>query len=443
MSQLISTTAMSGMRAIGAHADRSLVRVQSLLDREFKGGLSFALADPVPRHDGAGIDWYVETEEKLTRLTNLDSDPASIHRQRLRDDFARLAEKAAEYETRKETVWISTASALRSAATYPGEDYVWVAGDPSSPLSKVVITGWGYEAYTPTHGVSGIVARMQTASIGADASNGTDERSPAAEPDLPPHEPRFRTGQKPSSGQHWHGFLLPLVLWLLAISLALAIGWRLIPACGVRLPGGVEIYGFGGGEFCRRLGDPAFDAGKAQNKAQTTALASLERKLREFIATCAPTPAAPAADELASDAARNTAKEALEEIGIRQNLDETTLTLIWHSKNDLDIQAICPDGQLVKVGEPLCRGKVDHDDNGSASGSSPLIDDPVEHLTWKTTDMMPGTYKVLVRHYQNPSRLVPSEFSVILQRGDVYEEVKGRSTYQDLKPMEIMQFEVP
>jgi len=440
MSQLVATTAMSGMRAVGSHADRSLFRVQSLLDREFGDGLTFTLADPVPRRDGAGIDWYTETEEKLTRLTTVDPDLAALHRQRLRRELADIAEKAAEYETRNEAVWISTASALRSAASHPGDNYVWIAGDPSSLRPKMIITGWGYEIYVPTHGVSGIVAPIQDVDFGQKAAV---DNTPGDGPELAPSEPPIRLRRRPSWGTARLGLLLPLLLWLLAISLALAIGWRLIPACGIRLPGGGEIYGFGGGEFCKQLGNPAFDAGKAQNRGLKTELAGLEQKLRDFIATCTPTPDPPSEEQQASDAARDAAKEALDEKGIKQNSDETTLTLIWHTKNDLDIQAICPNGDVVRIREAMCNGKVDFDDNGSGSGPAPLIDDPVEHLTWKTANMMPGTYKVLVVHFGNSSRSVPSDFTAILQQGDVYKEAKGRSIYKDAEPMEVMQFEVP
>jgi hypothetical protein len=433
---------MSGIRAVGSHADRSLFRVQSLLDREFKGRLSFSLADSVPRKDGAGIDWYTETEEKLTRLTSLNPERAAIHRSRLYHDLERIRAAASGYEARKDAIWISTAAALRNAVSFPSEDYIWIVGDSAAPAAPLVITGWGYEGYTPPHGVSGIVGRMptnaaivqtpqtpQTPNEGTRGSDGAQATMPRGQ---------VQPGRKGGPWNWpWLGLMLPLMLWLLAISLALTTALWLLPACGIRLPGGVEVYGFGQGTYCRQLKNVALGAVQIQNVALVAERETLKSMVKDRARTCTPPPQLSASNE-----AKNTAKEALERLGIEQHDDETTVTLIWHNKNDLDIQTRCPDGTIVNVLQPVCGGIVDHDDNGSGSGQSPLTDTPVEHLTWKTSAMMPGQYKILVNHFNIQSQQDDSDFTAILQQGTIYKEIKGTAKFKARKPVEVMQFEV-
>lgn len=430
MSQFVATTSLSDMRALGSQADRSLYRVEGILERAFKGRLSFSLADPIPRKDGAGIDWYTESDELLTKLTALPQDTAEFHRRKLAADMTDIRKLADAYKARKEPSWLAMAAALKSAMTYPGDGNVWIAGDASSASSKAIITGWGYEAYVPQSGVSRIVGRVPTTDsavrvVFADAADSLAEQA------------------KPVSNrnreiQPWTmGWLLPFLLWVLVIGLALAIGWRLIPACGIRIPfAGQIIYGFGDGANCRQNPNPILTSTTATSQSLQAQAKELGTKLRKFVQTCV-------ANHSESDAAKKTAQEALERTGIAQNDDETTITLIWHNRNDIDIQALCPDGNLARVANDACGGHVDHDDNGSGSGPSPLVDNPVEHLTWKTADMMPGRYKVLVRHYSNSSQDADTDYTAVLQRGNEYRRASGRSRYGSQQAVEVMSFDVP
>jgi hypothetical protein len=143
------------------------------------------------------------------------------------------------------------------------------------------------------------------------------------------------------------------------------------------------------------------------------------------------------------DAAKQAAQTALAKTGISQNDKETTVTLIWHNENDLNIQVKCPKGKLVKINKPGCGAHVDFDDNGSGSGGYNLVKKPVEHLTWGSATMSRGRYTLYVEHFNNPAETAgdDTDFTVVFQQGATYKELKGRSRY--LERVQVMTFDVP
>ncbi|MBY3432763.1 hypothetical protein HFN89_01055 [Rhizobium laguerreae] len=354
------------------------------------------LAEPVVQENGAGIDWYVEIDDQITQLTNLSSDVADYHRRRLQLDIDRIREAADAYETRGGSSGRIHANTLRVATTFPGEDCIWIAGDISSPTAPIIITGWGYEAYKAERGISEItkyaaLPRTETAVV-----------QPVTN-DYP--------GEKTSVAMAWRWPLLGL----LGLALLLASGFLLIPDCGLRMPGGSVLYGWRGENHCVA-------------EAPTDIPIAIPRDV---------------ANEPPKDVARDFAQTALKKTGITQNDGETTVTLVWSNMNDLDIQARCPDGTLVKISASVCGAHVDYDDNGTGSGAYHLVKNPVEHLTWGSARMAKGKYTLYVEHYDNPASTARNEtdFTVVLQRGTHYKEVKGRSKYS--RRVEVTSFDVP
>jgi hypothetical protein len=400
MSQLVVTTKQTGVRHIGARADRSVFRIQRLLEKEFDGNSCFVLAEPVVHHSGTGIDWYVETDDHVIPLAKLHPDVANYHRHRLQLDIERIRKAADAYEARNDEAGRSFANTLRVATTFPGNHSIWIAGDSSSPTAPIIVTEWGYEAHAEERGVSQISTHSAFPNIDTIASR----------QDLITEIQDTSSSVRGARHRLWPLLLLPL------LALGLAIGFLLIPDCGLRMPWGSVVHGWQGGTDC---------------VVKKTVIAAK---------TVVPPP--PVAQSAPEDPAKKAAQSALKKTGIVQKANETAVTLIWHNRNDLDIQAHCPDDTTVAINKPYCGAYVDYDDNGSGSGTHRLVDDPVEHLTWGKSKMIKGRYTLIVEHFPNEASTADkvTEFTVIFQQGTTYKQVKGWS--RPFTKVEVLNFDV-
>ncbi|MBZ9791689.1 hypothetical protein K9B32_16410 [Rhizobium sp. 3T7] len=407
MSQFVATTTLTSMRPVGTQAERSLQRLQAMLDKEFKGRLCFSLAEPVQRKDGAGIDWYAETDEPLTWLTSLQPELADYYRKRMAADAEKIRASAETLEARGDASSRAAATALRNTVTYPGDEHLWVAGDVSSNDATIVVTGWGYESH---------------ASEGGRNQIGKKVWMPPKLPDRPPVEtsayepdataPVAVIGPTPGRAVPWR-WLMAELLWLLALALGLALAWLLIPACGVRLPfGGPVVYGWGGGTYCREVGAGGGDEGFS---AAPEKVASLEEKLRKLVSECVPPSVV---------APKDAVRQALIDHGLTPDDTATSVTLFWDNKNDLDLYLVCG-AEKAGAGVDACGAKASLDAN-FLKGAKPLVDNPVEHITAAKGKLEPGHYKVNVKYYEAhkpaPDRV---EFKVIVQQGDKYKLYPG------------------
>ncbi|MFB9984757.1 hypothetical protein ACFSQQ_40870 [Mesorhizobium kowhaii] len=417
MSQFVATTTLSLMRSLGSTAERSVHRLQAVLGREFPGGIGLELAEPVPRKDGSGIDWYTERDEPLVRMTELPPETAASYRARLDQSVRAVLRAAAAHETRTDPAARSTATALRNAVTFPGNENVWVSGGSDGSDGVLVLTAWGYEkhdAETSGRGQIAAVARdgPPTASVSATAT-----------------ERPVRV-----AGPSWWRAVARRLLWLVPIALTGAIAWLLLPACGLVLPFGVTAFGRGGGAYCALAAPrPAVDQASVRTQELMSEEAVIEEQLRRHLNSCQPPPRAEQSDPAQE------ADKRVESAGGAEG--QAQVTLIWNNRTDLDLFVKCPDGGMVLLdGQPKCGGVHDIDMNLNGENNK-----PVEHITWASKPP-PGHYEVYVRLFDkrgDPARR--TDFNVILKNGGGTQSYPGSltETSHDASQMKVTEFDVP
>lgn len=415
MSQFISTTPLLNMRPVGSPAERSLPRLQAILEREFKGGFSFILAEPVGRTDGAGIDWYADIDGPLTPLSSLSRELSDYYKARLQSDVSTIANKASEYEARTDQAARSTAAALRNAVTYPGDENVWLSGDVGAGNAEIILTCWGYEPRTSELTGNHVIYKRDkifpaSAQVLIDQNTATDQRaSPAAI--AAPRERRFAWRQSLTS-----------VLWALALLFPFATAWLLIPACGVRVPfTGEYVFGWGGGAFCRQLENSQLAQEEGLGRTLAAETAALKDQLTAKIVQCLASTQPQAPVSTANDETRLPP-------GVDIDPNETSISLTWNNTNDLDLYLVCPDGVRVPLQQVRCgaRHKVDMNRTGEESKA---VSDPVEYIRWEDGPPEPGTYRVEVEYFswRQPSE-VATDFTVTMRRNGKKTEFHGKTS---------------
>lgn len=370
MSQFVATTTLSLMRSLGSTAERSVHRMQAILGREFPNGIGLELAEPVPRKDGSGIDWYTEREEPLVRLADLPDETAAVYRARLRQSVQAVLRAAAAHDSRGDAAARSTATALRNAVTFPGDENIWISGGSGRGDGMLVLTAWGYERHdAETSGKGEISGKTDKVLI-------TDDITPP-----PP----------PPSGRSWK-WLAASLLWLIPIALAGAIAWLLLPACGVALPFGLTAFGKGGGAYCALVApQPAVDPASLRTKQLMSEAAVLEEQLRRHLNSCVPPPPQ-------SKASQEMDKKVADRNGQTGKLQ---VTLSWHTLDDLDLNADCPGGTLggnLDIRGPGVCGDGIKDIDSNRKLKENVSSDPVENIVWQN-DIPQGSYQFTVFAY--------------------------------------------
>ncbi len=416
------------MRPVGSPAERSLPRLQAILEREFKGKIGLRLAEPVPRADGAGIDWYTESDDQLTQLTSLHEELVDYYKKRLQSEVSVISGAAGKYEARNDQASRTTAAALRNAICHPGDDFVWLGGDVASGKATIILTAWGYEPRSSELTGSHVINRRErifpaTQQVVIDQHQPQEgDAAPSSGSSVPAS---VVTSPAPRS---WLG-ILSSMLWVLALLLPFVIGWMLLPACGVRVPfSGSYVFGFGDGAYCRQIVDPQIEARQTEGSALAAELASVTDQVKTKAMQCAPVDEAPV-DE---------ARKRITNAGVEINPNETTISLIWNNLNDLDLHIICPDGTIIKPGNRLaCGGKFDIDQNAET-----ITETPVEHISFGQS-MMPGRYSVLVKYFLRKSPTESTPFDVILQQKGKDPVVQNGIARMQHEEQSVLEFTVP
>lgn len=418
MSQFVATTTLSLMRSLGSTAERSVHRLQAVLGREFPGGIGLELAEPVPRKDGSGIDWYTERDEPLVRLTELPPETAAVYKARLDQSVRAVLRAAAAHEARSDPAARSTATALRNAVTFPDDENVWVSGDSDGSDGVLVLTAWGYEKHD-----------AETSGRGQIAAVARDRPPTVSVPDAAVELPVRATG--PS----WWRSIARRVLWLVPLALAGVTAWLLLPACGLVLPFGVTAFGKGGGAYCALAAPPpTVDQASLRTQELMSEEAVIEEQLRRHLNSCQPPPRAeqPGTVEQAEDRVDNAG-------GLK---GQTEVTLTWNGPADLDLFVKCSGGGTVSARHPACGAVSDVDMNWEGYG--PFSNAPVEHITW-ATEPPAGHYEVYTRLFNRRRDSSPDvEFNVILKRGDSRKSVAGSlADESSAVQRKVMEFDVP
>ncbi|WP_371344802.1 hypothetical protein [Ancylobacter sp. IITR112] len=420
MSIFITSTPLAQMRPLGSEGERSHARVTSLLVRYLSPEHAAILADPVLLRDGSGVDWYVDDEGETVPLAVLPYGEAQAVRVQLATLLRDIRAKADEIEAGPGNRQ-SAAAALRNATLFPGEDCIYALRSASG--LRPLIVGWGYEGHeqaarqpfdvstfaAPRGGGGGVRAAPPPPSIGAaaigpspatatlDGSAGAAGAAPAG---------RFR-------------MLLPLLLTgllsLLVFGLIIAF---LLPACGLRTPFGVVLFGLPPGTGCLAAA-PAGGTASLLDDARTLEreLAVLQQQYRDRRLACRPAAARPPAPPPAQP---DRFDERIDRRGATQ------ITLIWDSKDDLDLSMTCPSGPIIyfaRAHRSHCGGLLDEDRNADSVSPS-----PVENITFEGGLLENGPHRIRVNLYNKRDGNYPIPFTVRIRQGDSTREIPGAIT---------------
>jgi hypothetical protein len=385
MSELVATTPLGAIRPVGLEAERSLDRVKAILDREFPQGIGIQLAEPVLLRGRSGVDWYADYDGKPVRLTDLPDETREAYRRQLRQSVQAVENAAAAYQSRGDEASRSKAAALRNTVTFPGEEYVWVAGAQGG-AGTIILTAWGYERHEPGRAGGGIDEIHRKGRLEPPLTAAATEAAAVPKGTVQAVEPA------PSVGRGWWRRVAMVLLWLLPLLLAGLIAWLLLPACGLRLPFGYSVFGWGSRAYCD-LAAPSrsVDPASLRTRELMSEAAVIEAQLGRHLNACVRQPPQTEAS-----------RQMDEQLGQRGgHSGKLQVTLSWHTLDDLDLNSFCPGGQLGGnqniTGPGVCGdGVKDVDSNRNLKEN--VSSNPVENIVWKN-DIPQGNYRFEIIDY--------------------------------------------
>jgi hypothetical protein len=386
MSELVATTPLGAIRPVGLEAERSLQRIKGILDLEFPLGIGIQLAVPVLLRGRSGVDWYADYDGKPVRLTDLPDETREIYRRRLRQSVQTVENAATIYRSRGDEASRSKAASLQNAVTFPGEEYVWVAGGQGG-AGTIILTAWGYEPHEPGRAGGGTDEIHTKGHLDPSLDTAATEAAVAGS-----KEPVPALAAAPPVGRGWWRRAAMVLLWLLPLLLAGLIAWLLLPACGLRLPFGFSVFGWGSRAYCDLAAPPRpVDPASLRTRELMSEAAVLEAQLGRHLNACVRQPPQ-------SEASR----QMDEQLGQRGgHSGKLQVTLSWHTLDDLDLNVFCPGGMLggnrdVR-GPGVCGdGVKDVDSNRNLKEN--VSSNPVENIVWQD-DVPRGNYKFEILPY--------------------------------------------
>ena len=452
MSAFVTRTPLSNLRPLGTDAERSFERIIAVVTQHTSAAHAAMLAEPVPARDGSAIDWYAESDSEIRPLASLTPEEQVAVRTTLESQVGDIlaAAEAAEGKPAQKAV----ASALRNAMIFPEQNSLWAMRSGTEWLPLIV--GWSHtehDTVTPRP--------FQVTALGQKRSVSGTRHATAA-----PHTILNAAGPIPIEGttataagaasvagtssglvvtERRRGLLerlWPLLLLLAALILALLIAAFLLPACGLKTPFGTIAFGLPAPACEVGVGDDLAVASSRADDLQRE-LKSLEEQYRRERLQCLipdepvlmPVPEEPT---LQSQLMEEAPVGAPPEEARVQDRGTVQVTLEWDTRDDLDLQVVCPNGERISFSRKVgCGGVLDIDANYPSSAA---IAEPAENITFEQGPSMPGQYGVRVTRYGSQGG-PPVPFRVKVRQGEdetFYSGAAGRSD-----PVSIADFFVP
>lgn len=118
-------------------------------------------------------------------------------------------------------------------------------------------------------------------------------------------------------------------------------------------------------------------------------------------------------------------QQRLERLGGRFKNVDLRATLVWNTRDDLDLHCTTPAGEHIYFGwkRGMCGGELDVDRN--VHGEDPK---PVENIRWAETTAPVGTYQFSVNLFRYHESHGPVDFTLHLDNGGEISEVRGTVT---------------
>lgn len=356
------TTSSEGLRPLGSAAQRSFELVSGSIRDTLGARHAKLFSEPVATSYGDRFDWYAPVSGKAVPLGILETDEQNSVRETL---GALVQDILAEAERLNQSTSLQDqrlADALTNALEIPSDDMIYVVRDTDDALHPVLVNwAWARDDQKSVRGLlTGLVPRHPQLTV------------------APPSGQVAISGS--SSGRRglsWLWSLLLLLGWLLLALILAAILYLLIAPCGLSRTG---FY------FCSEPAQSVVLAG-GQTRVLEDEVSALERELALQTRMCQP--------DYASSEVPVTDKAELErrlkKTGAKQG--DLGFSLIWNTKDDLDLQVTCPSDVTVDFRNRTgCNGTLDVDANVKTEDA---VVDPVENIYF--VDPVLGHYNLRVR----------------------------------------------
>lgn len=423
----IVSTPLAGLKPMGESGDRDFSRLTSYV-RSIAGApedVAHLFAEPVPSRDNTRIDWYGPGGRSYEPLAAAAED---IRQQAL----ARVATAVAALKAEGDRLRASgqpVGDTLLNATSLPDDDgsCVLISRDLANPDQWYpVLVLWAYarEGSALIGSAPQVLVRStlpavpsQAAPVGPVAT-GPVATGPAIAASVPV--------MLPLDGPNW-GWLR-LLLWLLLAILLLAIGWLMLKACGVALPG--ERYAFFGTAACPA---PAL----ASTRSEQDRARDLEAQLRELqLAVAQRRVVCERQAALQRLTPTPTIDDRLRGAGARSG--KLQVSLGWDGPSDLDLAVFCPDGNMINHGSrTACGGSLDIDMNFQTKSMT-----PVEHVVWPG-GAPAGRYRVVVRLYDRHGDARPTiPFVVQVRNGSETKTFRGQAGPETRAQVNVAEFDI-
>ena len=355
------TTSSEGLRPLGSAAQRSYELVSGSLRDRLGDRHANLFSEPVATSHGDRFDWYAPVTGKAVPLADLESEDQDTVREALGVLVQDILAEADRLNKSQSSQDQRLADALTNALEIPSDDMIYVVRDTDNALHPVMVNwAWARDGQQNVRGIlTGLVPRHSAEPVTAFSGQGSD------------------SGQAAARGFSWLWSLLLLLGWLLLGFILAAILYLLIEPCGL---------GRSGFFFCPEPAKTVIISGD-QTRVLEDQVAALERELALQTRMCQP--------DYSSSEVPVTDKTELErrlkKSGAKQG--DLGFSLIWNTKDDLDLQVTCPTEITVDFRtRSACNGTLDVDANVKTEDA---VDDPVENIYF--VDPVLGHYNLRVR----------------------------------------------
>ncbi|KAA5603907.1 hypothetical protein F1188_18400 [Roseospira marina] len=351
---------------------------------------------------------------------------------------------------------------LSAAIEVPDTGAIYIVGD------RPVLVGWGHlrAGDDPPRGVIGSLDPPQrTAAPPPPPPQPPPQVAPTAP--APPPSPITPVGGGVAAlePERRTSFWPLLLLWVLLALLLAAILISLLSACGVGLPPralGPMLVGRCPIPVAADPDRSALVAESQHGRSLEDTIRRLELAIQERAGQCdaevaalpepvpepvpsvapesepEPEPAEVVPDTQPPDEDDEEFDRRVEEQGGQS--DETQITLMWDSTDDLDLKLRCPDGQLISYQNPSrCNAVLDVDVNESDRN---LVRDAVENIVFQGPPP-PGQYQVVVDVYktrESANRPIPFRVRLVITGERRVIEGVSRPPH---RPLTIAEFTLP
>jgi len=371
----LTTTFTEGLQPLGTAAQRSFELVTGSVRERFGGEYAAIFGEPLAAQLGGTFDWHSGVEGTVLELASLNEDTQADVRTRLGEITRDIRSHAQQLEDSDISEDQRLGVSLLNAIEVPDKSHIFVVRDSKGKLWPILVHwAWVDQARQNVRGVLTGFAPTSRFAV-------------ARPPEVVPSVRRV-----------WPWWLLILLGWLLLALMIATILYYMIYPCGLR---DGKVF------FCPEPAHSTVIEG-SEVRVLEGEVAALERELARTAQTCQP-------DFAASEVPVTNKAELDRRLRARGGKQgDLGFSLAWNSKDDLDIEVVCPSGVKVDFrNRKACNGTLDVDANVLVEDA---VADPVENVFY--VDPTYGAYVIRVRLSQvRTEKPVPFTLRVTQRNG--------------------------